>query len=129
MSSSSISVGFGFARVEVSTLLRMAEDYRREIRYYCGDFVHLLQPIVEGVDSLVGFCAPRYRGSYFCLGHLYIVPEFRGRGLASRVLREFCKLHERVEWWSRYDDSRSQHIAEKYLTYVEDSGIFRVYRK
>jgi RimJ/RimL family protein N-acetyltransferase len=107
----------------------MYEDYLRETSYQGRGFLCRLRLLTDAEGQIVGFCAPTRRGKYHRLGHLYIAPAYRGRGLASGALRDFCAEHKHVEWWAPINDTRSQHIAEKCLTLVDEYTSYKIYRK
>jgi len=110
-------------------LRRMYEAYCKETSYEGRGFLLRLRLLADAEGEIVGFCAPTRRGRYHRLGHLYIAPAYRGRGLASGVLRDFCMEHEHVEWWAPIADARSQHLAEKYLELADESASYKIYRK
>jgi GNAT superfamily N-acetyltransferase len=117
------------ACILLPVLQKMYEAYVQETSYEGRGFSCRLRLITDRVGQIVGFCAPTRRGQYHRLGHLYIAPAHRGRGLASGVLQDFCAEHEHVEWWAPVGDTRSQHIAEKFLKLCEEGVYYKIYRK
>jgi GNAT superfamily N-acetyltransferase len=117
------------ACIILPVLQRMYEAYIQETSYEGRGFLCRLRLLTDSCGQVVGFCAPTRRGKYHRLGHLYIAPAHRGRGLASGVLQNFCTEHEHVEWWAPIGDARSQHIAEKCLTLADESDKYKIYRK
>lgn len=47
------------------------------------------------------------------MGYVYVLPEHRNKGYATRVAQEFKLKHPNMEWRSAKDNSTSQHIANK----------------
>jgi GNAT superfamily N-acetyltransferase len=123
-------VNFGSsACILLLVLQKMYEAYVQETSYEGRGFLCRLRLLTDAEGQIVGFCAPTRRGKYHRLGHLYIAPACRGRGLASGVLRDFCAEHRCVEWWAPVGDTRSQHIAEKCLALADESDKYKIYRK
>jgi GNAT superfamily N-acetyltransferase len=119
----------GSAWILLPVLYQMYKAYCKETSYEGRGFLCRLRLLTDTEGQIVGFCAPTRRGKYRRLGHLYIAPAYRGLGLASGVLRDFCAEHEHVEWWAPIGDTRSQHIAEKYLKLHNTSVYYKIYRK
>jgi GNAT superfamily N-acetyltransferase len=123
-------MNFGSSSCIILPLLkRMYDAYCKETAYEGRGFLCRLRLLANAEGQIVGFCAPTRRGKYHRLGHLYIAPAYRGRGLASGVLQDFCAEHKCVEWWAPIDDTRSQHIAEKYLKLHDKFPHYKIYRK
>ncbi len=76
-------------------------------------------------DRLVGYSFPRELGPndykkynilstkrYYRMGQIYVLPDFRGRGIATEAARQFIQRYPNIVWSHQKMNIASQRVAE-----------------
>ncbi|MBD3251193.1 hypothetical protein GF380_01840 [Candidatus Uhrbacteria bacterium] len=97
------------------------------IHAYCGETgapflaTRPITPITGMNREYVGFYSPRIRDGRPGMGLIYIHPDFRQHGHATRAAEAFREKHPDMSWYAAEHDMISRHLAEKIgLTQQED---------